>query len=145
MGGEYRAYSFILKGFVTTCICGSSLTFPSKITKLPQFITVLQTACFLFPIRASVRRPEIETFQCFWASLVIRVTFAKIQNYYSQEENVILLIFRFFLQNFSPRSCECVGVVLNSWFPHLWFLSSIHNFHYVKKRKNVSIQMNSCF
>lgn len=62
MGGEYRAYSFILKGFVTTCICGSSLTFPSKITKLPQLITVLQTACFLFPVSVSIELLRLKHF-----------------------------------------------------------------------------------
>lgn len=131
MGGEYRAYSFILKGFVTTCICGSSLTFPSKITKLPRLITVLQTACFLFPIRVSVWYPKIETFQCFWGSLVLRDAFTKIQNYYSQGKNGIFLIFCFF---FSPKSFfkelwMCWSYVLNSWFPCLWFLSSFNTFH----------------
>lgn len=130
MGGEYRAYSFILKGFVTTCICGSSLTFPSKITKLPQLITVLQTACFLFPIRVSVWHPEIETFRSAFEHLWL-------QELHLQKSRIIFHKRRmsfFWSSGFSPKFFfkelwVCWSYVLNSCFPCLWFLSSIHNFH----------------
>lgn len=130
MGGEYRAYSFILKGFVTTCICGSSLTLPSKITKLPQLITVLQTACFLFPIGVSVWHPEIETVQCFWASLVIRAAFTKKSRTIIHKRRMSFFwSSSFSLKFFFKESWMCWNYVLNSWFPCLWLLSSIRKFH----------------
>lgn len=130
MGGEYRAYSFILKGFVTTCSCGSSLTFPSKITKLPQLITVSQTACFLFPIGVSVWYPEIEIFQCFWVSLVTGAAFTKNPELLFTRGECHSFDHQVFLQNFfSKELWMCCSYVLNSWFPCLWLLSSFHKFH----------------